>query len=54
MALTEAIPVEKTTAVSMYSDVDSTEMLGFDLLAAPEFVAGFLQGLTMDLKLEEV
>ena len=45
MALTEAIPVKKT-AVSMYTDADNTEMLGFDLVAAPEFVAGFLQGLT--------
>ena len=41
MALTEAIPVKKT-AVSMYTDADNTEMLGFDLVAAPEFVAGFL------------
>ena len=47
MALTEAVgPVPKTATESLYSDVDNTEMLGFDLVAAPEFVAGFLQGLT--------
>ena len=46
MAMTEAIPIKKTTAVSTASDVDNTEMLGFDFVAAPEFIAGFLQGLT--------
>ena len=46
MAMTEAIPIEKTTAVNMVSDDDNTEMLGFDFVAAPEFIAGFLQGLT--------